>query len=422
MAVEACVDAGGDPRMTPLVRLRGIVATAVALLAHDRSRTLIAILGVVIAVLSVTLLAGVGIGVIETGEQQFDEADRDLWVTGGPLELQPGTVGGIENTILSAHELRDELDAHPEVSHSVPMAFQTVYVSTDGEEFDTILATGVTTGGSAVSLQEGDGFSGGDTHYAGGSYDGEMTHEVLVDPETADQYGIEVGDTIQIGGTLAAAQQNEFEVVGISPTFAQFLGTGTATLRLSELQTVTGTASADRATLISVTLESDADPEAVAADLQAAHPEYEIRTNQEQLVATVQDQAVVLASGVSLVLLAVIAGAVLTTNLLMSLAYQQRREFTMLTALGAPITTPIGIAVVQGLIVGTVGGVTGVLLTVPAVSVLDQIAAALTGFEGVVQLTSDALLGGFMIALTMSLLGSAASAWRIARSLSVEDI
>ena len=408
--------------MTPLVRLRGIVATAVALLAHDRTRTLIAILGVVIAVLSVTLLAGVGIGVIETGEQQFDDADRDLWVTGGPLELQPGTVGGIENTILGAHELSAELDAHPDVSHSVPMAFQTVYISTDGEEFDTILATGVPSSGSAVSIQEGEGFSGGDTHYADGSYDGEMTHEILVDPETAAEYDIEVGDTLHAGGTLASARQNEFEVVGISPTFARFLGTGTVTLRLSELQTITGTASADRATLISVTLEPGADPEAVAADLQAAHPEYEIRTNQEQLVATVRDQAVVLASGVSLVVLAVIAGAVLTTNLLMSLAYQQRREFTMLTALGAPITTPIGIAVVQGLIVGTIGGLIGVALTVPAVSILDGIATAITGFDGVVQLTTDALIGGFAIAVAMSLVGSAASAWRIARSLSVEDI
>lgn len=408
--------------MNTLVRLRGISETAVALLAYDRARTTIAVLGVVLAVLAVTLLAGVGAGVIETGEQQFEEADRGLWVTGGPLEITPGSVGGIENTIFGAHELAAEMETHPDVRVAIPMSFQTVYLSTDAEEFDTVLASGVPVGGPSVSIQEGQGFTGGDTHYAGGTYEGEMSHQVLVDPGTAAEYDIEVGDTLFVGGTLTAAHENEFEVVGISPTFSQFLATGTVTMRLSELQTITGTASSDRATMITITLEDDADPEAVAADLRAEHPEYDIRTNREQLVATLQDQAVVLASGMSLVILAVIAGAALTTNLLMSLVYQQRREFTMLTALGAPITTPIAIAIVQGLVVGSVGGTLGVVLTIPAVSGLDHVAYTLTGFEGVVRMTPEILAGGFGIAVGMSLVGAGASAWRISRSLSVEDI
>lgn len=408
--------------MRLIVRLAAIVGTAMALLRYDKARTTIAIVGVVVAVLSVTLLAGVGIGVVETGEAQFDRADRDLWVTGGPLELQPGTVGGIENTVIGAHDLADEMTEHPEVRNAVPMAFQTVYISTDGEEFDTMVASGVRGGGGAVIIDNGTGFTGGDAHYADGSYDGEMTHEAMIDPEVADAYDLEVGDTIHVGGTIAAAHRNEFEVIGITPTFRQFLQTDTVTVQLSELQTITGTAATDRATLLTIALEDGADPDTVAAELQAEYPDYEVRTNQEQLVATLQNQAVVLASGVSLLVLAVVAGAALTMNLLMSLIYQQRKSFSMLTALGAPITTPIGIAIVQALVVGTIGGLLGVAVTVPAVEGLDRLAEAITGFEGVAQTRPDILLGGFTLAIGTSILGAIASAWRIAGTITTESL
>lgn len=408
--------------MKPVTRVRGLVGIAVVLLGHDRMRAVIAVGGVVIAVLAVTLLGGVGVGVVDTGQEQFEAADRDLWVTGGPLQIQPGTVGGIENTVTDAHEVAAEMQARSDVETAVPMSFQTVYISTDGEEFDTIVASGVPGGGSSVTIQQGDGFTGSDTHYADGNYDGEMTHEILVDPDTAEEYDLAVGDTLHAGGTLGSARRNQFEVVGISPTFSRFMGTGTVTMRLSELQTTTGTASTDRATLISISLSDDADPETVAADLEADYPRYEIRTNQQQLVATLRDQAVVLASGLSLVVLAVIAGAALTANLLMALMYQQRKPFSVLVALGAPAATPVTIAIVQALVVGTIGGVIGVLMTVPAVTVLNRVAETLTGFDGVVQTSPEILLGGFGIALVMSLLGSVASAWRIARSTTFADL
>lgn len=409
--------------MWVLTRLRAVIGIAIALLAHDRTRTVIAIFGVAIAVLSVTLLAGVGVGVIETGEEQFDRADRDLWVTGGPLQIQPGTVGGIENTVVDSHQLAAELDEHPDVSNAVPMSFQTVYISTDRDEFETIVGSGVPgVGGGTVSIEEGAGFSGADTHYADGSYDGEMTHEAIVDPGAAETYDLEVGDTIYVGGTINAAARNEFEIVGISPTFSSFLGEETVTLRLSELQTLTGTAAADRATLISVSLEEGADPESVAAELQADHPDYDVRTNQEQLVATLQQQAVVLASGTSLVVLAVIAGMTLTLNLLMSLVYQQREAFSMLTALGAPLSTPVGVAAVQAIVVGSIGGVVGVGLTIPAAEALNFIALEITGFEGIVRLSPEILYGGFAIAMVMGLFGGIASAWRIGRSINIESL
>lgn len=113
---------------------------------------------------------------------------------------------------------------------------------------------------------------------------------------------------------LASARENEFEVVGVSPTFSQFLGAPTAFLLLSELQEVTWTTGADRAGQIIVTLESGAEEGTVERELQAAYPEYEVRTNQEQLQSVLQGQAQALASALVLVVLAVLAGVTLTVN------------------------------------------------------------------------------------------------------------
>ena len=73
-------------------RLRASVGLAAAQLRHYRVRTLLAVFAVTLAVLSTTLLASVGVGVLETGQQKLDAAERDLWITAGPAQLGPGGV------------------------------------------------------------------------------------------------------------------------------------------------------------------------------------------------------------------------------------------------------------------------------------------------------------------------------------------
>ncbi|AUX09381.1 ABC transport system permease protein [Halalkaliarchaeum desulfuricum] len=403
-------------------RTAGTVGFAIRGLRSDRMRTAFAVFGVVLAVLSVTLLVGVGVGVTETGEELFDRSDRDLWVSGGPVDIAPGTVGGFRNPVTDAHTVAAEIDGHEAVRHAGPMAFQVVYVSPDGEEFETLIGTGVPGGGPSIVLEDGEGFTGGDTHYADGSYDGPMTHQVIVDPATAERFDLAVGDTLHVGGTIGDARRNEFEVVGISPTFREFLGTGTATIRLSELQTLTGSAHEDRATLISVRLESGADPEAVRDELQEAYPAYDVRTNREQFLAVLERQAVVLAGGISLAALGVIAGAALSMNLLLSMVYAQRETFAVMRALGMGGRTVVGVALTQAVIVGIAGGAVGLLVTPAAAAGIETIAATVTGFEGLVQVPTEAYLAGGAIAAVFTAIGGVAGAVRVSRIAPLEQL
>jgi len=402
-------------------RFRATVAIILAELSRNRLRTTLAVAGIVLAVLATTLLVGVGAGVLETGEQQFDQADRDLWVSSGAVGISAAS-GGFENTLYDAHAVGNEMNEIEGVRTAVPIGFQSVYVSADGDEFSTIIGTGVTGSGSAVSISEGEAFPGSSGHYNDSGYDGPMSNEVLIDTETAEQFDVGVGDTLFIGGTLSSARDNEVTVVGISDTFSGFLGTPTITMPLSELQTATGSTETDSATFVTVTLEEDAETAVVQQRLEEAYPEFTIRDNQEQLESVVQNQALVLAGAATLVVLAFIAGLALTTNLLGLVVYQQRATLAALQAVGLSQWTLITFIAGQGLALGIVGGVVGVGLTLPAAEGLNRLGEMLVGFEGLVQVPDAVLVVGFGIATVVGTLSAAVVAWRISRLDTLESL
>lgn len=120
------------------------------------------------------------------------------------------------------------------------------------------------------------------------------------------------------------ARETQYTVVGISPTFTQFLGAPTVVLPLAELQTLTQTPHQDRAALVTIDVWDGVAAAAVKQDLQDEYPGYEFRTNEEQLQSVLEEQVVVIAAGVTLVVLAVLTGLALTVNLLLLFVYQQR--------------------------------------------------------------------------------------------------
>lgn len=406
-------------------RAVGVVGTAVARLRSDRTRATLVVLGVALATFAAMVLANVGLGVVETGQGKLDQSGRDLWITGGPVRLAPGAGGGgIENSITDAHRLERDLSAREDVVVAIVLSFQTVYVSNGSGPYETVIGVGGPAGEetSAVRITDGQGFSAPDLHYAEGRYDGPMSREVVIDPRTASLLDVGVGDTIGVGGTPRVAAENEFRVVGVSPTFSNFLGSPTVVLHLSELQAVTGTTGTDSATVVTVDLVDGADAERAEREIQAQYPQYDVRTNREQLESTLRQQAVVLASGASLVVFAAVTGVAITVNLLLSYVYQRRRELAALKAVGVSTRTLVGMTVVQALLLGVGGGVLGTALTLLSVPVLNAVAVALVGFGDVISFRLDVLVAGLALALVMSVLAGAAASVRVGRLDPLEQL
>jgi putative ABC transport system permease protein len=401
--------------MSRLSKFRALVGISIAQLRHERMRTVLAVFGVAMAVLATVLLVSVGLGVVETGQEKFDQSGRDLWVTGGPVELRPGTVGGFENSLIDAHSVAENISSRERVSSAVPMAFQAVYVGTNRSDFQTLVAAGAPARGSSVRITDGRPFQHGDIHYADGTYSGPMTREVVIDQRTADLLDVDINETLYIGGTLATARQQNFTVVGISPTFSQFIGSPTVTLHLSELQEIVGTTTSDRATFITVDVHDGENISAVEAALEADYPAYTVRTNAEQLRSIAEQQTLVIVSGASLALLAVVAGILLLVNLQLSYIFRHKEDFAALKALGTASWSLTTLVNVHALTIGVAGAVLGIGLTVPSVWLLNAVARSLTGFSGVVTLSTDVLVAGFGVALCVSLLGGLAASVYLAR-------
>ncbi|NUB91477.1 ABC transporter permease [Haloterrigena sp. SYSU A121-1] len=406
-------------------RLRKLAATArlsAAQLRHEIGRSVLVIVAIALAVLAVTLLAGLGLGVLETGQDRFDEADQDVWISGGAVELTAG--GGMENPIADSHQLAADVEEREDVQSASPIAFHAIYVGTEPEpsELELVSGVGVPSEHGGLTLEEGDGFSEGDVHYGEGDYDGPMTREVIVDPRMAERFDLEVGDTIYVGTSPSTAAEEEFTVVGISSSYSQFLGTTTATMPLSELQEITGTTGSDRAAFVTATVAPGADRGAVSDEIQAAHPEYDVRTSEEQFESMFEDQVLLLASGTALVVLAVVAGVVLTVNLLALVASRQRGELAALRALGLSRWLLTGIIGGQGIVLGLCGGLLGLLATPPAAFALNHLAASLVGFENLLRTPPIVYLAGGAIAVVVGTLGAAVAGWRTSRYARLEHL
>lgn len=396
-----------------LERLRAAFGLAAVRVRRDRLRTVLAVCAVALAVLAVTLLGSLGVGVVETGQQKFESADRDLWVSGGPLRIAPGTVGGFQGGIADAHSMRRQLSSSPRVDTASPLLFQTIYVGTSPDSLRTVVGVG-TTSSAGFQLRDGDGFGRDDGFYNDGGYNGTPSRKIVLGEGVRSDLGVDVGETVYVGGTTSDARRTRYTVVGTSPTFSRFLGTDTVALPLAELQAMTGTAQTDRASMVTVDVAADSDVARVKEELQADFPEHTVRTNAEQLESIIGDRVLIVAAGVVLTVVAVVSGVALVVNLLALLVAQERTAIAAVRAVGLSREVVAGVIAVQGIYYGALGAVVGVVMSVPFAALLNRIAASMFGFDTLVRVSPRILALGSLTALLAGGLAAVVAGWRAA--------
>lgn len=404
-----------------IARVRGSAALAAAQLWHHRRRVLLAVAGVAVAVLLITLLTGLGHGVTTRGMSALENTNRDLWMS-ADVEFAPASVGGVDNGLLDAHQIARQVEEIPGVRRAQAVSFQTVYAGSTTDEFSTVVGMGITGTSAPIPLQEGTEFDRGDVHYAEGSYDGPRTSEVIVDDRAAHMLGVSVNDTIHIGGTIVNARETEFTVVGVSSGISSFVGAPTVILPLSELQELTGTTGSDAASIITITVKDGSSSSTVAADLKRAFPEHSVRTNEEQLNTVLKRQAPVLVSILMIVVVAIVVGLALVINVAALLVYGQRRELAALKAGGVSNRFLLGTAGTQGVTIGLVGGAIGLAATPLATIGLNRVVERLTGIESLIAAKPLFLLVGLGMAVCMGIVGAAIAGWFVGRISPLEHL
>ncbi|WP_265107996.1 ABC transporter permease [Halosolutus halophilus] len=404
------------------VRASAVVGIAVAQLRRAPGRTALTVLAVTLAVLSVTLLAGLGIGVIEKGEDGLDSADRDIWISSEPVDP---AASGTENPIADSHGVTRAVTARDDIQSATPIAMHVVYVGTEPSDLERRSAVGVHETHDGFDFEEGGGFEldQEDVEAASGPSPDEVpSGEIVIDPRIAESHDVGVGDTIYVGASREGEGAREFTVVGISGHHSQYLGSPAVTVPLVDLQVVTGTAGTDRATFVTADVTEDADRDAVRDDLAEEYPEYDVRTSDEQVEAMIEERPIVLASGFTLVGLAVVGGVVLTANLFVLVTSQQREQLAALRALGLSRWLLAGTIGVQGLVVGLLGGLVGLAATPPIAAALNRLAASVVGFERLLRTSPEVYAAGFLLAVGVGTLVALVTGWRAGRYSRIEHL
>ncbi|OVE86315.1 ABC transporter permease [Natronolimnobius baerhuensis] len=401
-----------------IVRTKAVTGLAVAQLRRSPGRTALTVLAVTIAVLSITLLASLGVGVVETGEDGLENADQDIWISSDPVDP---SASGTENPIVGSHTIAADLVERDDMTYATPIAIHDVYVGTEPDELERRPAVGVQQTHEDFNFEDGEGFETPDEAYEERSSD-PTTEEIVLDPRVADEIGAGVGDTIYVGTSQETAPDYEFTVVGTSQYYSQFLGSETVSLPLLDLQAVAGTTGTDRATFVTGNVADDADREEVAADLEEEYPDYDVRTSDEQIGALLEEQPLVLASGGTLVGLAVVGGLVLTVNLFALVAAQQRTQLAALRAIGLSRRLLAGTIGMQGLLIGLLGGLVGLAATPLLVRGLNDLAASVAGFEDLLQTPLEVYVIGFGLSLVVGTVVALIAGWRAGRYARIEHL
>ncbi|WP_226004031.1 ABC transporter permease [Natrinema salinisoli] len=401
------------------IRTRAVVGIAVAQLRQSPGRTALTVLAVALAVLSVTVLASLGVGVVEKGEQGLDSADRDIWISSDPVDP---AASGTENPIVGAHSKSTAITARDDIQSASPIAMYDVYVGPNGSALERRPAVGVQETHDGFDFQEGRGFQVDAETAASPPPEEPEMGEIVIDPRVADALNVSVGDTIHVGTSRQTALTHEFTVVGISSYYSQYLGSPTVTVPLGDLQAVAGTSGTDRATFITADVTDDVDRAVVASELREEYPEYDVRTSDEQVSSMIEERTIVLASGATLVGLAVVGGVVLTANLFALVARQQREQLAALRAIGLSRPLLAGTIGSQGLAIGLLGGLVGLAATPAIVFALNGFAASVLGFERLLRTTPAVYLGGFALALVVGTAVALVAGWRAGRYARIEHL
>lgn len=401
-------------------RTRAVVGIAVAQIRRSPRRTALAVLAVALVVLSVTLLASLGVGVVDVGEDGLENANRGIWLSSDPVDP---SASGTENPIVGAHSVTAELEERDDVSSASPIAMYEIYIGTDPEDLDRTSAVGVPETHEGFDFEEGGGYEIEEEDAQEAMASGEpTTEEVVLDPETANRLDAEPGDTVYLGTSRESAPEYEFTVVGTSSYYSQYLGSESTAVPLPDLLAVAGTTGTDRATFVTADATEGADRQEVAADLDDAYPEYDVRASDEQIGAMLEERPLILASGVTLVGLAIVGGVILTVNLFALVASQQREELAALRAIGLSRWILAGTIGAQGLVIGLLGGVVGLLSTPVLAAGLNRIVIEFVGFEQLLRTPLEVYVVGFALAAVVGTIVALVAGWRAGRYARIKHL
>ncbi len=409
-------------------------------------RSAVTALGIGLAVALVVLLLAVGAGISSSAGYLATQSGVDL------IGVSPGAAPPSTQfpPIASAHPLAQEIrrsDASVESASPWLIAnllfgnsslWNRANQSSGGQDIPTGWAPNPGTsigwipsdnaGITTPLLVNGTGFTvPGDPYYANGSYNGPFIHEIVIDQGLATQLGVTVGSLIWTSPRSVAgpadvegwyANATVFRVVGITEPYYLIPTASLAMFYLSELQYLTGSASAgaDYASLLLIHLVNGASAGTAQSFLQSRFPGIGFFTLADILGSIQSEINLYSVFGELVGATGLVVATLFTTTVLLMSVDDRRKEIAILRAIGYPRATVGSYVVEESLLLAGFGLAVGLPLAYLMGLGLNRF---LTGFlsglpSGFVFIQFDPSVAalGLLIVFALGLLGSIAPVLR----------
>lgn len=278
------------------------------------------------------------------------------------------------------------------------------------------------------TLYNGSGFSSsGDPHYANGTYQGNSTHEIVLDRALAGVLRVTVGEPVWVSPTTPNASAGlpawyanatELTVVGVSGPFFLIPSALLAFMYLSELQSLLGShyTLQDYASLLLVHLK---DPTTVGRDqvtLAANFPDLSWITLSQILGAIQHVVNLYRTFGTLVGLIGVVVAALFATTVLQMSVDDRSRELALLRAIGQTRAS-VGLTIVEeSILLAAIGFVIGLPVAYVGANAINLLLLRLlvglpTAFSFVV-FDAGVILDGILLVLAIGLVAAIAPAAR----------
>jgi putative ABC transport system permease protein len=366
-------------------------------------RTLLTVLGITIGITTFVSLMSIGVGM----RSQVTDLINQFMGSGMQVSSQissrrpsvPEDVGIYLKEIEGINETIGVIEDFVEVGGD--------YINLGGVPADKLEAA------YGISIIEGNNLQWGLDHG--------IERPVIIDESAKRTLGYDINDTL-----IVSSMQNgifmEFTIVGISSAFQidiSFIMAGFAYTTLDILQAYLVT---DNVQYFIVTIKQGYDMNAIADAIRTAYPDADIMTSEE--VQAMSDQILNIMFAVLLAIgsISLLVGALMITNTTMMSVLERTREIGIVKSIGGKRSHVLTIFMTESVLIASIGGIIGCILSIIAVMGLTGIVKSTYGFPLAYSFEAWIFMVGIGLAAGIGALAGAFPSWRAASVKPVEAL
>lgn len=405
-------------------RVRLLTAFAVQrltgkLVGPSARRLILTLLGVTVAIMLMTTVTGVALGLSSQSAVQADNVDYWVVPEGGDLTTIAASTDGPR--LGATHQLTAQLRTDSRVTYATPVLLQVVSVRNPAAETDAyVLLVGVIppseTDTRIASLPTAP-LTPGDPYYANGSYNGSWTGELVASSAAADVLNASHGDQLSV---RSAPDGRSFRVTAVSEAeLTTGIGaTPVALVHLSELQAVTGAQNGDIADQLLV----GSNDRSLRSDLDGLYPRTKVVTRSGLAARDVSATSLPIGMGIAAFVVALAIGVLFTATMMGLELSRDRRLLAVLAAIGYTDRSLAYIVAVETVCLSLLGGLIGTSLGIAGIYAVNRALTDVLGLPPVGVIRPVLVPYGLVTAGLIGVLASPYPVWLLRRSSVTEGL